>query len=213
MKRLEAYEKIQICCRLFAVFFKLGIFTIGGGMAMIPLIEDVIVNKKRWMSKDEVVDAIALCQALPGVIAINIATYIGHYKAGFAGALSGTLGILTPSYIIIIIVVNFLKEFQDNPYINGALTGLKAAAAALIFYAAFSIARQVLKKIYAYVIAISAFIAIVFLDVNGIYVIIGGMAIGIFHHLIKGTKAENNGKDVETGDICEKTGDEEDRRI
>lgn len=190
MKKSESdgKNKLALCLELFLVFFKLGIFTIGGGMAMIPLIQDTITEKKKWMDLDQCVDAIAVCQSLPGVIAINIATYIGQFRAGIAGAISATLGVLTPSYIVIIAVINLLDVVGNNPYVEGALVGLKAAATGLIFYAAFSISKQVVKGFIPALIALGSFLAIGIFDVNGIYVIIAGIIIGLIHEKIGGRK-------------------------
>ena len=122
--------------QLFWSFFKLGLFTIGGGMAMIPLIQGIVVDQKKWMSEEEAVDCIAVSQALPGVIAINMATYIGQRKKGLSGALAATVGVMLPSFIIIILIVLLLKGIGDNPYVEGALMGIKAAATGLIAFSA-----------------------------------------------------------------------------
>lgn len=107
--------KENLYLQLFWFFFKLGLFTIGGGMAMIPLIQDIVVNRKKWMTEEEAVDCIAVSQALPGVIAINMATYIGHRKKGFAGAVCATAGVILPSFIIIILIVKLLHGLGDKP--------------------------------------------------------------------------------------------------
>ena len=113
-------DKGQSAAQLFWNFFKLGLFTIGGGMAMIPLIQNIVVDKMRWMTEEETVDCIAVSQGLPGVIAINMATYIGQKKKGLAGALTATIGVMLPSFIIIILVVKLLHGFGDNRYVLGA---------------------------------------------------------------------------------------------
>ena len=131
--------KENLYLQLFWSFFKLGLFTIGGGMAMIPLIQDIVVNRKKWMTEEEAVDCIAVSQALPGVIAINMATYIGHRKKGFAGAVCATAGVILPSFIIIILIVKLLHGLGDNAYVNGALKGIKAAATGLIAFSAYKV--------------------------------------------------------------------------
>ena len=171
----------NIYLQLFWSFFKIGIFTIGGGMAMIPLIQDVVVDKKKWMTSEECVDCIAVSQGLPGVIAINMATYIGNFKKGIKGAIASTIGVITPSYIIIILICELLHGVGDNPYVLGALTGIKAAATGLILYAAYSVGRKVVKNWFHWILAISAFVAIAVFNVNAVYVIIAGILIGIIH--------------------------------
>ena len=95
-------------CRLFIAFFKIGLFTFGGGLAMLPLIQRTVVEDYKWMTEEEMLDCIAVTQAMPGVIAVNAATYIGNRRKGFAGSLAATLGVILPSFIIIILAVLFL---------------------------------------------------------------------------------------------------------
>ena len=175
--------------QLFWTFFKLGLFTIGGGMAMIPLIQGIVVDQKKWMTEEEAVDCIAVSQGLPGVIAINMATYIGNYKKGIMGAVIATIGVILPSFIIIIAVVELLRGIGDNAYVNGALTGIKAAATALIAYSAYKVGRQVLKGPFSWVLAIVTFVVIVWLKVNSVWAIIAGIFTGIIYSKIRGSKS------------------------
>lgn len=179
--RKNQRKKEESCSlfRLFAVFFKVGLFTIGGGMAMIPLIQDEMVNKKRWLSQDQFVDAVAVSQGLPGVIAINMATYTGFQKKGAKGAAAATAGVVLPSFIIIIAIIEILGAIGSNTAVNGALTGIKAAATALIIYSAYSVARMTIKCAREAIIAIVSFVLIIVFHVNAIYVIIGGIILGI----------------------------------
>ena len=101
----------------FKTFFKIGIFTLGGGYAMIPLIEEEVVNKKQWVSKDEMLDLIAIAQSCPGVFAINIATVIGYKLNKTKGAIASTLGTALPSFLIILAIAIFFNQFKDNPYV------------------------------------------------------------------------------------------------
>ena len=121
---------------LFWEFFKIGIFTIGGGMAMIPQIQQVVVKDKGWLSEEEMVDCIAVSQSMPGVIAINSATYIGRKTNGFSGAAAATTGVIAPSFLIIILIVSFLGMVGENHYIQGAFVGIKAAVCGLILISA-----------------------------------------------------------------------------
>ena len=139
----------NIYFRLFSAFFKLGLFTFGGGMAMVPLLQDKMCKEYGWMTEDEVVDCLAVSQGLPGVIAINMATYTGYFMKGLKGALAATLGMVLPSFIIIILVVCVLEGFNENPYVQGALTGINAASAGLILWAAIKLGKQVLKSAFA----------------------------------------------------------------
>jgi Chromate transport protein ChrA len=176
--------------QLFWIFFKLGLFTIGGGMAMIPLIQDMMVEKYHWFTDEEVIDAIAVCQALPGVIAINMATFIGNKKQRWAGALVSTIGVILPSFIIISAIVILLNHVPDNRYIEGMFTGIKACAAGLIAVAAWKIATKTVKDVFTASIAIIVFAGITFLNINAVFGVLFGAACGLgamaYHNRGKG---------------------------
>lgn len=171
--------KDNLYVALFWEFFKLGLFTIGGGMVMLPLIQTIVVEKKGWMSEEEAVDCMAVGQSLPGVIAINMATYIGRQKKGLPGALCATAGVILPSFIIIILIVELLQGIGDNSYVTGALTGIKAAATGLIGYSAYKIGRKVLTGPFAWCLAVGAFVAIVWLGISAVWVVLTGILIGL----------------------------------
>lgn len=171
--------KDNLYVALFWEFFKLGLFTIGGGMVMLPLIQTIVVEKKGWMSEEEAVDCMAVGQSLPGVIAINMATYIGRQKKGLPGALCATAGVILPSFIIIILIVELLQGIGDNSYVTGALTGIKAAATGLIGYSAYKIGRKVLTGPFAWCLAVGTFVAIVWLGISAVWVVLAGILIGL----------------------------------
>lgn len=174
---------------LFWEFFKLGLFTIGGGMTMIPLLQGIVSDRKKWLTPDEVVDCIAVSQSLPGVIAINMATYVGHRKKGIPGAVFATAGVILPSLISIILVIEVLKGIGDNRYVTGALMGIRAAATGLIAYSAYSVGKKVLKDAFCWVIAGAAFVLITFLDVSIVYIVLGAALLGILMQTVTAGKA------------------------
>ena len=177
----EGTEKKISLWELFFEFFKLGLFTIGGGMAMVSLIQGIVVDKKKWLTEEECVDCIAVSQGLPGVIAINLATYIGNVKRGPLGSVVATVGVMLPSLIIIMLVVEFLKGFGDNPYVAGALKGIRPAAAALITWAAYKLGAKILKtkKVIPWVLALATFAVVTFTEVSAVWPIIAGIVVGI----------------------------------
>ena len=130
---------------LFVTFFKLGLFTIGGGVAMIPILSDIMVKDKKWFTEDEMIDIIAICQGLPGVIAINMATYVGFKKRKLLGSFVATLGVILPSFVIIVIIAKGMNFIDGNSYVQGALGGLRAAALGLILIAVYQVAKGVVK--------------------------------------------------------------------
>ena len=173
------------CLKLFKVFFKIGLFTIGGGMAMIPLMQDEMVSRKGWMTEDEFVDAVAVSQGLPGVIAINMATYTGYRKKKIAGAISATLGVVLPSFMIIIAIVELLGVAGDNRAVKGALMAIKAAATALIIWSALSVGRIAVKGVKEALVGLVSFVLIAVFHVNAIYVIIMGIIMGIVESCLR----------------------------
>lgn len=116
---------------LFFSFFIIGLFTFGGGYAMIPLIEDLVISKE-WMTIDEFYSFLGVCESTPGPIAINMATFIGTSQGGLLGAIAATLGVVLPSFIIILLVASLLKKFIDNKYVKTFLNGIKPVVIALI---------------------------------------------------------------------------------
>jgi len=125
---------------LFITFFKIGLFTFGGGYAMIPMITDEVVSKG-WASAQLLTDFIAIAESTPGTFAINTATFIGMEMMGILGAICATLGVILPSFIIILIIAKFFGKFSDNKYVKAFLWGVRPVVVGLILSATFSIAR------------------------------------------------------------------------
>ena len=156
----------------FKTFFKIGIFTLGGGYAMIPLIEEEVVNRKQWVSKDEMLDLIAIAQSCPGVFAINIATFVGYKLQRTRGAICTTLGTALPSFLIILAIAIFFSTFKDNPVVAAIFRGIRPAVVALIAVPTFRMAQR--AKIgwsNCWIPVVCAF-AIWALGVSPIYIII-----------------------------------------
>ena len=166
-------QEDNLYLQLFWLFFKLGLFTIGGGMAMVPLLQEKVCDEKGWMTEEETVDCLAVSQGLPGVVAINMATYVGYKMKKLPGAVIATLGTIIPSFVIIILVVLFLDTIAENIYVQGALTGIRAAATGLIAFAAWKLGKQVLagKGAFEWTLALASFVIIAFFDVNAVWVI------------------------------------------
>lgn len=127
---------------LFFTFFKIGLFTFGGGYAMIPLIQSEVLEKG-WLTSEQLINFIAVSESTPGPFAINIATFIGTTKGAFLGAVSATLGVVMPSFIIILIVAKCYEKFKTNRIVKGCMTGLKPAVAGLIGSALISLGKTV----------------------------------------------------------------------
>ena len=163
-------------------------------MAMIPIMQEKICDERKWMTEEEILDCIAVSQSLPGVIAINMATYVGYYKKGLKGALVSTAGVLLPSFIIIILVVSLLRTIDENPYVQGALEGIKAAATGLIAFAAYKMGKQTLKGVFQWIMALLAFLLIVVFGLNAVWVILGAIVAGEVYAAINAASLTKEGK-------------------
>lgn len=131
---------------LFLIFFKVGLFTIGGGLAAIPLIQEEVIARG-WLSASEFADMIAISQSTPGPIGVNVATFVGFSQYGPIGSIVATIGIVAPSVIIIVIISHFLSKFRQNKYVDGLFVGIRPAVTALILFAAYIIAKESLVNI------------------------------------------------------------------
>ena len=127
---------------LFLTFLKLGMFTFGGGYAMIPLIEKEIIEKKKWIDEEELLEILSIAQMTPGVIAINIATFVGRKIAGLKGALIATLGVVIPSIITISLIVNYFGKYMLNPKVANVLLGIRAGVVTLICITIYKLIRK-----------------------------------------------------------------------
>ena len=156
----------------FKTFFKIGIFTLGGGYAMIPLIEEEVVNHHRWVSREEMLDLIAIAQSCPGVFAINIAIFIGYKLNKVRGAIATSLGTALPSFLIILIIAMFFHQFEDNKVVAAMFRGIRPAVVALIAVPTFNLGKRAqLNKFTIWIPIISA-LAIWLLGVSPIWIII-----------------------------------------
>jgi chromate transporter len=180
---------MNVLIELFWVFFKLGAFTVGGGIAMLPILQNSLIYEKKWFTEEEFVDAVAVCQGLPGVIAVNMATYVGYKKKGLAGSVVSTFAVVTPSFLMILIIARFLTAISDNPYVQGAMAGFRVAALGLVVVAVIQLAPKVIKDKWTAAAAVLAFVLIAVFDINTAYVILLFIVIGIIATFAGGSKA------------------------
>ena len=155
---------MNIYLDIFLTFAKIDLFTFGGGYAMISVIEDNCVERKRWISHEEMMNMTVIAESTPGPIAINCATFTGFKKAGFLGALAATLGMALPSFVIIYLISVFLDNFLELTVIANAFSGIKIAVGILILDAAINMIRKMQKKVLPRVIMICA--CVVMLCIN-----------------------------------------------
>jgi chromate transporter len=190
-------KKENIYLQLFIEFFTLGLFTFGGGYAMIGLLEERM-TRRGWLDSEEILDCIAVTQTLPGVIAVNMSLYVGYRLKGIKGALVSVFGMVLPSFVIIILIAMFMENFGDNRYIQGALKGIRIATLGLILSAAVKLAGKTFDKVkgsksdsaFSILLFAVSFLLISFMGVDAVWVILGGMVIGICYSLIKARRGE-----------------------
>ena len=156
---------------MFFTFMRIGLFTIGGGYAMIPLIQTEL-SKREWIPDDELPDIVALSQSAPGVMAVNISIFAGYRLRGVKGSIAATLGSILPSFLTILAIALFFTAFRDNPWVKRAFAGIRPVVIALIAVPMVNMARQSCKKWWAWSLAAAALVLVAFLNVSPIYIIL-----------------------------------------
>lgn len=168
---------LKECVTLFIAFFKVGSFTFGGGIAMLPLLKKYLVEDLNYLSEDEMLEYFAISQCTPGVIAVNVATFVGFKRAGVWGALVATVGVVFPSFVVIVALASFLQSTSTLQWFGKAVKGVNIAVAVLLLKAFIPISKKTIVDVPAFLIFISAFLAVVVFHISPFYVIaIGGIA-------------------------------------
>ena len=179
--------------KLFSAFFKIGLFTFGGGYAMIANIRESIVEQKQWLSDDELMQVITVAESTPGPIAINLATYVGYKKRGIGGSIAATVGVVVPSITIIYIISLFLDAFMANQYVAYAFVGIQCAVAFLILKAGLDMLKKIPKKplpmaVFGVVLATLLVLELLATDFSAIVLILLGGLLGIAVYALPGRK-------------------------
>ncbi len=138
---------------LFGSFFKIGLFTFGGGYAMIPLIRREVIDRKGWIAEGEFLDLLTLAQSAPGPISLNTSVFVGYKTAGFAGAVASILGVVIPSFVIILLIALVFTDFRHNSFVDAAFKGMRPAVVALIVGPVISLARGLHRALYLVIAA------------------------------------------------------------
>ncbi|MCR5344743.1 MAG: chromate transporter [Lachnospiraceae bacterium] len=170
---------------LYVSFFKIGILTFGGGMAMLPMLNSELVEKRKWVTEEEILDYFAIGQCTPGIIAVNTATFVGYKKRKALGGFMTTLGVISPSIIIITIVAAFLGNISDNVYVQKALWGIRVAACALILEGILKIGKKGIKDAFGVIIFLLALLSVLFLGAKSVIIVISSIIIGIVYNIIR----------------------------
>lgn len=163
---------MNIYLQAFSAFFKIGAFTIGGGYAMVPLIEDEVVARKKWLAKEDFIDLLAIAQSAPGILAVNISIFIGYRLRGIRGSIVTALGTILPSFLIILAIALFFHNFKDNPVVEKIFKGIRPAVVALIAAPTFNMARSAKINRYNIWIPIASALLIWLLGFSPIWIIV-----------------------------------------
>ena len=185
---------------IFGNFFKIGLFTIGGGYAMLPIIQKEVVESKGWMTDEEFLDAISLTNSLPGPLATNSATFVGYRVAGVPGSFAAELGAATPSVIIILLIAMVFTNIIVYPVVQNVFNGVRPAVVALIFYAVVKLARSAkIGEYFNWLVALAGFAAIAVFGLHPIVVVVCAALYGIFvrNSVVKAVDASRRKKEEE----------------
>ena len=183
---------------LFLSFMKIGLFTFGGGYAMIALIEDACVTKKKWITHDDMMNITVIAESTPGPIAVNCATFVGYRKAGIRGALAATIGVIIPSFAIIYLISMFLRNFLEIEIVANAFYGIKIAVGLLILKAAFNMIRQMKRHAFSVTVLVCATlimlsINVFSLEITSIILMISAAVISVLIAVIKRPAGDKGG--------------------
>lgn len=170
---------MKLILALYLTWFKMGLFTFGGGYAMLPMIEREVIEKKHWADEEEIMEYYAIGQCTPGIIAVNTATFVGYRQKGVFGAIAATLGVISPSFLIIGVLASFIKEFREIAWFKQALTAINAAVSYLLFCSLRKLWRNNIKNIASFLIFLVSLLLAIFSDLSTAYLVVIAALMGI----------------------------------
>ena len=178
---------------------KIGLFTFGGGYGMIPLIENNCVEKKKWITHDDMMNVTVIAESTPGPIAINCATFVGYRQAGIAGAIFATLGVIIPSFVIIFIISKFLDNFLEIKLISNAFSGIKIAVGLLILNASFNMIKKMNRDLFSWIIVCCSTVLMLLINIfswkfSSITMLIIAAAVSVVFFMIKELRNRGTGE-------------------
>lgn len=165
---------------MYFLFFKMGAVTFGGGYAMLPILKREIVENKKWLTEEQVMDFYAISQGLPGVIAANVAVFIGYFHRKTAGAVAAILGVVSPCIIIITVIAACLSNFQDNVYVSHALSAVSVCVIALILEALLGMWKKGVRDIFGCIIFAVTLFAMLFTGISPVILVVAAALLGIY---------------------------------
>ena len=164
---------------LYFTFAKIGSLTFGGGIAMLPMMQSELIDKKHWVSENEILDYYAIGQSTPGIIAVNVATFVGYKKAGIPGGIVATLGVIAPCVVLITLLANLIDSIEHFPNVQKALKGINVAVCALITDATINFAKKTSKGAVSVLLMLLSFLLIFFFNVKSYFIILGAALLAV----------------------------------
>ena len=157
----------------------MGLFTFGGGYAMLPMIQKEVIEKYKWATEDEIMEYYAIGQCTPGIIAVNTATFVGYYQKGILGGIVATLGVVSPSFIIISLIAALISNFMEIEFVQHALKGINVAVCVLMFTSIQNLWKKNIKNIASFTIFAIALVLALFTDLSTVYLVILAAVLGV----------------------------------
>ena len=183
-------NKLKEFLELYLAFVKIGAFTFGGGLAMMPIMQRELIDKRGWLTEEELIDYFAIGQSTPGIIAVNVSTFVGYKRLGVLGGIIGTIGVVTPSWVIIMLLAGAISSVDKYPLAQKALKGINVAVAALLTSVIVKFSKKTIKNIWNALFMLLAFALIYFLKVQSVWIIIAALVIGCLLTLYRQKKKE-----------------------
>lgn len=188
-------NKLKDFLELYLAFVKIGSFTFGGGLAMMPIMQRELIEKRGWVTEEELIDYFAIGQSTPGIIAVNVATFVGYKRLGWFGGIIGTLGVVTPSWVIIMLLAGAISSVDKYPLAQKALHGINVAVAALLTSVIVKFAKKTIKNVWNAVFMLLAFVLIYFFKVQSVWIIIAALVTGSLLTLYRQKTRRTGGSD------------------
>ena len=184
-------SKIRQFLELYLAFVKIGAFTFGGGLAMMPIMQRELIDKRGWLSEEELIDYFAIGQSTPGIIAVNVATFVGYKRLGVLGGIIGTIGVVTPSWVIIMLLAGAISSVDKYPLAQKALRGINVAVAALLTSVIVKFSKKTIKNVWNALFMLLSFALIYFFKVQSVWIIISSLIIGSLLTLYRQKKTDS----------------------
>lgn len=182
---------MNIFLELLISFVKIGFLTIGGGYVMLPMMQSELIDKKHWITEEELLDYYAVGQSTPGIIAVNVATFVGYKKAGVTGGIVATLGIISPSLIIITALAGVIQSIDQYPNVQKAMSGINVAVCALITDATLNFIKKGVKNFVTLLVLLASFLLIYYVKVPSYLIVLGAAFLGSITYFVKNKMKKN----------------------